>query len=39
LAGACGLHTEEMAVIMLMLATGGFFVAGFVGWYALWHRR
>jgi hypothetical protein len=28
-----------MAVIMLILGTVGVFVAGFVAWYTMWHRR
>ena len=29
----------EMAEITVILSAVGLFVAGFVTWYALWHRR
>jgi hypothetical protein len=35
-------HMEEMvgvAEITVVLGSVGLFVAGFVGWYTLWHRR
>jgi hypothetical protein len=35
-------HTEEMvgvAEITVVLGSVGLFVAGFVSWYTLWHRR
>ena len=28
-----------MAEIVALLVAGGLFVAGFVGWYTMWHRR
>lgn len=38
-AGAIGAQTVAMAVIMVMVGMVGFGAAGFVGWYAMWHRR
>jgi hypothetical protein len=32
-------HTWVMAEIAAILAAGGLFVAGFVTWYTMWHRR
>jgi hypothetical protein len=29
----------EMGVLALIVEAIGFFVAGFVSWYTLWHRR
>jgi hypothetical protein len=28
-----------MAEITAILVAGGFFIAGFVAWYTMWHRR
>jgi hypothetical protein len=32
-------HTGVMAEITAILVAGGFFIAGFVAWYAMWHGR
>jgi hypothetical protein len=34
-----GPHTGSMAEIMVMLGAVGMFVATFVTWYTMWHRR
>jgi hypothetical protein len=34
-----GPHTVDMAEITAFLVAGGVFIAGFVAWYTLWHRR
>jgi hypothetical protein len=31
--------TEDMAEIAVILVAAGLFIAGFVAWYTMWHRR
>jgi hypothetical protein len=38
-AGVSGPHTALMAEIAVILGAAGIFVAGFVAWYTVWHRR
>lgn len=30
---------EDMAEIAVILVAAGLFIAGFVAWYTMWHRR
>ena len=34
-----GSHTLDMGEITAILVAGGLFIAAFVAWYTLWHRR
>jgi hypothetical protein len=38
-AAVSGPHTALMAQIVVILGAVGVFVAGFVAWYTMWHRR
>ena len=38
-AAVSGPHTALMAEIVVILGAPGTFVAGFVAWYTMWHRR
>jgi hypothetical protein len=38
-AAELGPHTAVMAEIAVILGAAGVFVAGFVAWYTVWHRR
>ena len=36
---AAGTQTGDMAEIVAIVVAAGLFIAGFVAWYTMWHRR